>query len=75
MKWVYGVVKKQKDKLPYSEFISISARGIAPSLLSFGVAFLFFSIKEAEHKEYKKNEKKDKFSGILHQKWVKGMLY
>ncbi|MEV5112351.1 hypothetical protein MRBL20_000439 [Peribacillus frigoritolerans] len=67
--------KKQKDKLPHSEFISIfQQREFAPSLLSFGVAFLFFSIKEAEHKECKKNEKKDKFSGVLHQKWVKGML-
>ncbi|MBT2664933.1 hypothetical protein J7J00_05450 [Bacillus sp. ISL-4] len=74
MKWVYGVVKKQKDKLPYSEFISISAPGICGSLLSFGVAFLLFSIKEAEQKEYKKNEKKDKFSWVLHQKWVKGVL-
>jgi succinate dehydrogenase hydrophobic anchor subunit len=75
MKWVYKVIKNQKDKLPHSEFISISATGIATSLLSFAlVLFLFFSIKEAEYKECKKNEKKDKFSGVLHQKWVKGML-
>jgi hypothetical protein len=67
--------KKQKDKLPYSEFISIfQQREFATSLLSFRVAFLFFTIKEAEHKKYKKNDKKDKFSGVLHQKRVKGML-
>jgi hypothetical protein len=75
MKWVYKVIKKQKDKLHHSEFISISATGIATSLLSFAlVLFLFFPIKEAEQKECKKNEKKDEFSGVLHQKWVKGML-
>lgn len=58
------------------EFIYSTATGICKSLLlSFGfVAFLFFSIKETKQKEEKKNEKKDKFSGVLHQKRVKGMF-
>jgi hypothetical protein len=67
--------KKAKRQTPHSEFISISATGIATSLLSFAlVLFHFFSINEAEKKEYNKNDKKDKFSGVLHQKRVKGMF-
>ncbi|MEC0299537.1 hypothetical protein [Peribacillus frigoritolerans] len=69
--------KKAKRQTPHSEFISISATGIATSLLSFAlvlVLFLFFSINEAEQKEYNKNDKKDKFSGVLHQKRVKDMF-
>ncbi|MEC0346191.1 MULTISPECIES: hypothetical protein [Peribacillus] len=67
--------KKAKRQTPHSEFIFISATGIATSLLSFAlVLFLFFSINEAEQKEYNKNDKKDKFSGVLHQKRVKDMF-